>query len=130
MIFRLEVFQCGCLDLDHKNTLLLSPNEGTRTSRRQAPQAQAEKSWWIFPHQQASKCLKSQMENSGQRSRKLVRSLDSPFTIYGSLVQPNVLGNQEANDCRNPHVFLVLHVLHVEALIKYSSSWFYPEVGS
>lgn len=22
------LFQCGCLDLDHKNTLLLSPNEG------------------------------------------------------------------------------------------------------
>ena len=35
------LFQCGCLDLDHKNTLLLSPNEGTCTSRRQAPQAQA-----------------------------------------------------------------------------------------
>lgn len=40
------------------------------------------------------------MENNGQRSRKLVKSPNSPFTIYGSLAQPSVLGNQEANDRR------------------------------
>lgn len=36
-------------------------------------------------------------ESSGQKSRKWVRSPDLQFTVFGSLAQPKVLGNQEAH---------------------------------
>lgn len=41
------------------------------------------------------------IESNGQR-RKLVRTPNMPVTISGSQAQPKVLGNQEANDPREP----------------------------
>lgn len=135
MIFRLEVsFNVVALIWIIKAYLIVSKRKGTRTSRRQAPQAQAGSVLVDISdinRQVSVKKKRSQMENSGQRSRKLVRSPDSPFTIYGSLVQPNVLGNQRLMTAGNLHVFHQFCMFYMwRPLIKYSSNWFYPEVGS